>query len=307
MKVLTSPSSFGKISQTPFDLLTDNGFEYLNNPYGRRLTEDEVIEHAAGCVGIVAGVEPLTARVMDALPDLKVISRVGVGMDSVDLDYAKEKGIIVVNTPNGPTLPVAELAVGVTFALLRKIPMAHANLKQGIWKKEIGNLLQGKVIGIIGLGRIGRKVAEMFRALGNPVIGFDLYPNKEWATANGVEVMEIEDVLGKADIVSLHIPGNSDGSPAFGKTHLELMKESALLINLARGGVVDEESLYSALKNNEIKGAAIDVFVDEPYSGNLLELPNVVLTPHLGSYAKEAKLLMEIDAVQNFLDQIKTI
>ena len=117
-------------------------------------------------------------------------------------------------------------------------------------------ILVGKVIGIIGLGRIGRKVAEMFRALGNPVIGFDLYPNEEWATANGVEVMGMEAVLGKADIVSLHIPGNSDGSPAFGKTHLGLMKESALLINLARGGVVDEESLYSALKNNEIKGRA---------------------------------------------------
>jgi D-3-phosphoglycerate dehydrogenase len=185
--------------------------------------------------------------------------------------------------------------------------MAHVNLKQGIWEKETGNLLYGKVIGIIGLGRIGRKVAEMFRALGNPVIGSDLYPNKKWADANGVEVMEMEEVLAKADIVSLHIPGNSDGSSAFGETHLELMKKSALLINLARGGVVDEESLYSALKNNEIKGAAIDVFVDEPYSGNLLELPNVVLTPHLGSYAKEAKLLMEIDAVQNFLDQIKTI
>lgn len=307
MKVLTSPSSFGKISQAPFDLLVENGFEYLNNPYGRRLTEDEVIEHAAGCVGIVAGVEPITKRVMDALPDLKVISRVGVGMDSVDLEYAKEKGIAVVNTPNGPTLPVAELTMGVTFALLRKIPMAHANLKQGIWKKETGNLLSGKTIGIIGLGRIGRKVAEMFIALGNPVIGYDLYPNHEWANENDVQVLAMEEVLQQADIVSLHIPASKDGSPVFGKEHLDLMKESALLINLARGGVVEEGSLYSALKENRIKGAAIDVFVNEPYSGNLLELSNVVVTPHLGSYAKEAKLLMEMDAVRNFLNQIEAI
>src|SRR5665647_2204345 len=122
MKILTSPSSFGQVGAQPFDILIKNGFEIINNPYGRKLTEDEVIKLAKDCIGIVAGVEPLTTRVMDALPQLKCISRVGVGMDNVDLDYARQKGIVVVNTPDGPTRAVAELTLGMTLSLLRKIP-----------------------------------------------------------------------------------------------------------------------------------------------------------------------------------------
>jgi len=140
-KILTSPSSFGQISDQPFNILRESGFEIINNPFGRKLTEEEVIELAKGCVGIVAGVEPLTKKVMDALPKLKCISRVGVGMDNVDLDYAKQKGIMVVNTPDGPTRGVAELTLGMTMSLLRKIPQADAALKNRQWKKQIGNLI----------------------------------------------------------------------------------------------------------------------------------------------------------------------
>ena len=145
-KVLTSPSSMGQCGSEPFDLLRENGYEIINNPFGRKLTEDEVIKLAKDCVGIVAGVEPLTARVMDALPNLKCISRVGVGMDSVDIEYAKQKGIIVVNTPDGPTRGVAELTLAMTLSLLRKIPQADAAMHQHKWKKQIGNLILGKKI-----------------------------------------------------------------------------------------------------------------------------------------------------------------
>lgn len=304
-KVLTSPSSFGKITDEPFNHLVDNGYEYINNPYGRRLTEDEVIEIAKDCIGIVAGVEPLTKRVMDALPSLKCISRVGVGMDSVDLKYAKEKGIIVVNTPNGPTRAVAEMTLGMTMSLLRRVPQAYANLKQGIWKKETGNLLFGKKVGVIGLGRIGRMVAETFRALGNDVVGYDLYPNQEWATANNVEVASMEDVLKQADIITLHVPANKDKSPLLTKQHFDIIKDGAFLINLSRGGIVDEVALYDVLKSNKLTAAAVDVYSEEPYNGPLLELDNIVVTPHLGSYAKEGKLQMEIDAVLNLVDALK--
>jgi D-3-phosphoglycerate dehydrogenase len=136
MKVLTSPSSFGQVGNEPLDILKENGFDVINNPFGRKLSEDEVINLADGCIGIVAGVEPLTARVMDALPDLKCISRVGIGMDSVDLEHAKQKGIIVVNTPNGPTRSVAELTLAMVFALLRRIPQADTALKNRQWKKQ---------------------------------------------------------------------------------------------------------------------------------------------------------------------------
>lgn len=307
MKILTSPSSMGQVGPQPFEILKSNGFEIINNPFGRKLTEEEVIELAQDCIGIVAGVETLNARVMDALPKLKCISRVGVGMDSVDLDYAKQKGIIVVNTPDGPTRAVAELTLGMTLSLIRRIPQADASLKQHIWKKQTGNLIFEKQIGIIGLGRIGRMVSELFRGIGNPVIGYDLYPDYDWAAKNNVQIKTLEEVLETSDIISLHVPGNKDKSPVIGKNELELMKNGVYLVNISRGGVVDEEALCVALEKKKIAGAAIDVFMNEPYDGQLCDFENVVLTPHLGSYAEEGKLQMEIDAVKNIVENLKSI
>jgi len=303
MKILTSPSSFGQISIKPYEILTENGFEIIKNPFGRKLTEKEVIELASDCVGIVAGVEPLTKKVMDALANLKCISRVGVGMDNVDLDYARQKGVAVVNTPDGPTQSVAELALALTFALLRQVPQAHHYLRNRNWKKVGGNLLLNKRIGIIGLGRIGRKTAELFRSLGNPVSGFDLFPDYKWANMYGVEIVDKASLLKESEIICLHIPATKD--PFIGASELALMKKTALLINVARGGVVDEPALLSALMNGGIAGAAIDVFAEEPYSGPFCDLENVVLTPHIGSYAEEGKLQMEIDAVSNLINILK--
>ncbi len=301
-KVLTSPSSFGQISKEPFELLKNKGYNIINNPYGRKLTEDEVIEFASDCIGIIAGVEPLTARVMDALPKLKCISRVGVGMDSVDLVHAKQKGIIVVNTPDGPTRSVAELTLGMTLSLLRKIPQADADIKNKRWIKQTGNLLFEKQIGIIGLGRIGRMVAELFRGIGNSVMGYDLYPDEKWAKEKGVNLKSFDEVIAKSDILTLHIPAKNDNSPVIGFNEIEKMKSNSFLINLARGGIVDETALYDALLSKKLAGAAIDVFSIEPYEGPLCELKNVVLTPHIGSYAKEGKLQMEIDATNNLIN-----
>jgi len=304
MKVLTSPSSFGQISPEPVQLLEQAGYEVINNPYKRKLTEDEVIELAKDCVGIVAGVEPLTARVMDALPGLKVISRVGIGMDNVDLDYAKQKGIIVENTPDGPTRAVAELTLAMTLSLLRRIPQADAALKNKQWIKQTGNLILDKKIGVIGLGRIGRLVAKLFRGIGNPVIGFDPYSDAEWAADTGVELSDFETVLKTSDIITVHVPGNADKSPVIGAAQLALVKPTAMLVNISRGGIVDEDALYKALTSGKLAAAAIDVFVHEPYTGPFTELDNVVLTPHIGSYAEEGKLLMEIAAVNNFIKSV---
>jgi len=276
----------------------------INNPYKRKLTEDEVIELAKDCVGIVAGVESLTARVMAALPQLKVISRVGIGMDNVDLDYAKQKGIIVENTPDGPTRAVAELTLGMTLSLLRRIPQADAALKNKQWIKQTGNLILDKKIGVIGLGRIGRLVAKLFRGIGNPVIGFDPYSDAEWAADTGVELSDFETVLKTSDIITVHVPGNADKSPVIGAAQLALVKPTAMLVNISRGGIVDEDALYKALTSGKLAAAAIDVFVHEPYTGPFTELDNVVLTPHIGSYAEEGKLLMEIAAVNNFIKSV---
>lgn len=295
----------GHCGSEPLDLLREHGYEVIINPYGRKLTEDEVIDLAKDCVGIVAGVEPLTARVMDALPKLKCISRVGVGMDSVDLEYAKQKGIIVVNTPNGPTRGVAELTLAMTLTLLRRIPQADAALKQHKWEKQIGNLIIDKKIGVVGLGRIGKLVATLFRGIGNPVIGYDPYADEVWAKAHNVELASFENVLKEADIVTFHIPSNKDKSPVVDAKELAMMKDGAFLINISRGGVVSETALYDALKSVKLTGAAIDVFTTEPYVGPLCDLDNIIMTPHLGSYAKEGKLQMEIDACQNLINVLK--
>jgi len=307
MKILISPSSFGQCGLEPLNILTDNRYEVINNPYGRKLTEDEVIELASDAIGIVAGVEPLNKNVMDNLPNLKCISRVGVGMDSVDLNYAKEKGIKVVNTPDGPTRAVAELTIALTMDLLRGVYKANSNIKNHIWKKEIGNLILEKTVGVFGFGRIGRATAKLFQGLGAKVVAYDLYPDNDYAKKNNIKFQEKNELLKSADVISVHVPGNEDKSPVLGLDELSLLKKTAYLINVSRGGVVDEDALYTLLRENRIKGAAVDVFTKEPYDGKLIELDNIILTPHLGSYAFEGKLKMEIDAVNNLINSLADI
>ena len=289
----------------PFNLLEENGYQVVKNPYGRKLTEKETIELGKDCIGIVAGVESLNSKVIDSLPKLKCISRVGVGMDSVDINHAEGRGIKVMNTPNGPTRAVAELTLGLTFSILRKIPQAHFELKNKLWKKQTGNLLFEKKIGVIGLGRIGRMTAKMFKNLGNSVFGYDIYPDEEWAKKNEVELLNFNDLLKISDILTVHVPANKDGSSLITKIELNLLKQDAFIVNVSRGNVIDEDDLYEILKSGKLSGVAMDVFNQEPYSGKLCDLENVVLTPHIGSYAKEGKLKMEIEAVMNLINALK--
>jgi len=305
MKILLSPSSIGQISSAPLDLLTSNGYEIIINPYGRKLTSNEVVSLASDCIGIVAGLEPLDKTVLNKLPKLKCISRVGVGMDNIDIDYAEKKGIKIVNTPNGPTRAVAELTLGLTMSLLRKIPSANNDIKNKNWKKYTGNLLFNKKIGVLGLGRIGKNVSELFLGLGNEVYGYDINPDLEWANKKNIYLKDFNEILSTCDIITIHIPGANNSKPFISKKELSLMKKDSILINVSRGGVVDETDLFNFLKENKILGAAVDVFNEEPYYGPLCDLDNIILTPHMGSYAKEGKLQMEIDAVNNLISSLK--
>tara|TARA_B100000945_G_scaffold231831_1_gene188219 strand:- start:1801 stop:2730 length:930 start_codon:yes stop_codon:yes gene_type:complete len=309
MKILISPSSFGKCGIEPLQILEKTNYELIHNPYGRKLTEKEVVELGGKeLVGIVAGVESLNQKVLDQLPNLKCISRVGVGLDSVDLKYAENIGVKVLNTPDGPTRAVAELTIGLAMNLLRCITIADSNLKQKKWKKEIGNLILNKKVGIFGLGRIGKATAKLFQNLGASIQGYDLYPDHEYLKNNDINLVSIEELFESSDIISVHVPGSKNNEPIINMGELNLMKETAYLINVSRGGVVEERALYRLLENKKIAGAALDVFLEEPYDGDFLKLNNVILTPHLGSYALEGKLKMEIDAVNNlinFLNKIK--
>ena len=191
------------------------------------------------------------------------------------------------------------------MSLLRKIPNAHYDLRNRIWKKQTGNLLFEKKIGILGLGRIGKMTAEIFRALGNPVAGYDLYPNEEWAKEHGVELLAFKELLTTCDIITIHVPAKKDGSAVIAKAELDLLKHDAFIVNVSRGGVIDEKALYEVLTSGKLSAVALDVFSNEPYSGKLCDVENVILTPHIGSYAKEGKLTMEVDAVKNLINALK--
>ncbi len=301
MKIAVTTSTFAQYSQEPLDLLRAAGHEAVFNPHGRALTEEEAAELLRGCAGVVAGTEPLTAKVMEALPDLRVISRCGTGMDSVDLAAAQARGIAVRNTPDAPTRAVVELTVGFALDLVRGISRMDRELRAGTWKKRMGNLIYGKSVGIVGYGRIGRAVGAAFSGLGCQVLFYDPFVQE---APVGVERLELATLLERADIVVLHCAKPKDGATVIDAAGLERMRPGAFVINAARGGLVDEEALYRQLAAGRLGGAALDVFGREPYDGPLKDLPNTLLTPHVGSYALEARVTMEVEAVKNLLEAL---
>ena len=302
MKVAITTTSFGKYDSAPLTQLQDEHISYLLNPHGRKLTRDEVIETAKDVDGIIAGTEPIDAKVLDHLPRLKAISRCGAGMDNVDLEEAERLGVKVFNTPYGPTLAVAELTLGLILDLLRKVNLMDRELREGVWNKRMGNLLCGMKVGIIGFGRIGQKVAELLKTFGVEIGYCDIC---DISCDLSCTPQKFEHLLAWSDIISLHISAQKEMGLTIGEKEIGMMKEGAWLVNVARGGIVDEEALCHALKTNHLAGAALDVFDTEPYKGPLSALPNVIMTPHIGSYALEARVAMEMQAVENMIMGLK--
>lgn len=307
-RILITTSIFGKDDPSPLNLLQNAGYEAIINPYGRRLTEDEVLDLLSEVkpVGMVAGVEPITARVLQQAEGLRVISRCGVGLENVDLNAAGSLGITVTNTPDGPTEAVAELTIGLIFNLLRMVSFLDRELRKGNWIKRTGSLVRGKKVGIIGLGRIGKEVAEMLLSVGAKVAGTDIQPDYEWLQKNQVPLVSLEELLKQSEILCLHLSHKPDNKHLIGRKEMEAMPKGAYLINTSRGEVIDHDALYSMLTNGHLSGAALDVFEEEPYTGPLTKLDNVILTPHIGSYTKETRLEMETQAVKNLLSALNT-
>jgi D-3-phosphoglycerate dehydrogenase len=299
-RVFVGTSSFAEYDALPLALLKDAGLDVRENPYRRRLTEKECLSLYQDTDGIIAGTEPITAEVLKSARNLRVISRCGVGTDNIDLEAAKSLGIRVFTTPDSPTVAVAELTVGLMLALLRHIPLSNSDIHAGRWQKRMGSLLRGKKVGIIGLGRIGRKVAGLVTGLGAEVIYTDVAVNRaEYPSVS------LDELLSQADIVTLHLSGGGKGAPLLGAKELRSMKQGSRLINCARGGMVDEAALFQVLQEGWLSGAAVDVFEEEPYTGPLAGLDNVILTPHIGSYAMESRVDMEIQSVKNLLEGLK--
>jgi len=297
--ILITTSSFGLESSEPLNLMQTAEFKYIVNPYGRKLNEEELIallsEHKPPY--IIAGTETYNRRVLDiAKPFLKIISRCGVGIDGIDLSAANEFGVKIKNTPDAPTRAVAELTIGIILDVLRRISSTDRSIRNGKFDKFMGNLLFEKTLGIIGYGRIGRQVAHYAEAFGCKII-FHEPDNK-----NSVS---LENLFKESDIVTLHCPLLAETKNIINAEALCKMKKTAILLNVSRGGLVDENALTHALGNKQIAGAGIDCFEKEPYSGELTKFDNVVLTSHIGSYAKESRIKQEIDAVKNILENMQ--
>ncbi|MBD3379373.1 MAG: hydroxyacid dehydrogenase [Candidatus Omnitrophica bacterium] len=300
-KILLGPSSFASADPGPMELLVSTGACIVDNPYKRRLTKDEISGLLSqGITGLIAGLEPLDREVL-AGSGLKVISRCGAGMSNVDRRAAEEIGIAVRNTPEAPAASVAELTLGAMLSLLRMIPEMNTELHKGRWSKKIGGLLEGRTVVVLGLGHIGRRLCELLSPFKAEVLAVDPFVRD---AAGDVPLVELEEALPRADIVSVHCSGEDC---VLGRKELNRLKPGALLLNAARGGLVDEEALIECLDEGRVSGAWLDVFGREPYSGPLTGYSQVILTPHVGSYTRECRKRMETEAVNNLIEAFAEI
>lgn len=298
-------ASFAKYSKRAEEILQDYGLEIIR--VKQPVTgENDLLGQLDDVVAIITGLEPVTGKVINSAPRLRVIVKHGIGVDNIDLDAAKEKGVIVANSPGTNREAVADLVFGLMLSLARKIPQSDRQVREGKWPKVFGQSVWGKTLGIIGLGVIGKSVAQRAKGFNMKVLAFDKYWDEEFASANGIIRSEVDEILKESDYVTLHVPLMEETRNLIGEKQISIMKPTAYLINAARGGVVDEDALYKALKEGRIAGAGIDVFSTEPPTQSpLLGLQNVILTPHMGGFTDGALSMTSEFVSQVVVDALK--
>jgi D-3-phosphoglycerate dehydrogenase len=299
MRVLIATSPFAETGSKPRDLLVGTGWELVENPYGRRLKAGEVEEHLRGVDAVVAGTEPYTAETLRNADRLKVIARVGIGLDSVDLAYCEAHGIAVTYTPDAPSDSVAELTVANILNLLRHIHASDRSVREQAWNRLMGRLVREVTIGIIGMGRIGSRVARLLEPFQPTILATDTNPAVQGTEYACVKWVPVDELVRTADLITLHIPMNEANRHFMDRARIATMKTGAMLINTARGPIVDEAALTDALLQHHLGGAALDVFETEPYEGPLTTMDNVVLTAHMGASARESRFKMELGAAED--------
>jgi D-3-phosphoglycerate dehydrogenase len=305
-KVLITTVPFAVIDRSPLDQLDKAGIEYVINPIGRRLKEDELAEMAGDFDVLIAGTEPITDRVIKSAKRLKLISRVGIGLDSVDLLAAERHGVQVSYTPDAPAPAVAELALGLMFALMRSTHIASAEMHRGEWKRHFGRRMCDVTVGIIGAGRIGGRVLTYLSKLGfKQLLVNDTNPHLGLGEDVKIERVDKEEIYRESDLLTLHLPLNFETKNLIGRTQLMQMKSDAMVINTSRGGIVNESDLAEVLVSGHLNGAAVDVFEQEPYRGPLANIDRCLLTAHMGSMSIDCRTRMEIEATQEAIRFLK--
>ena len=284
------------------ELLRREG-EVVGNPYGRALSSNELRENLREVDAALLGNDVCDANVLNAASRLKVVSRHGIGIDSIDLKAATENGIVVANTPRVNTTAVAEHAIALMLAILRKIPDADLSLKSNRWEglRFVGEELAGKKLGIIGLGAIGKEVAKRVKAFGIDILYTDNVRDTNLESALGLSFVPLYSLLRESDVISIHVPLLPDTKGLIGRKEIALMKKGTYIVNTARGGIVDSDALAEALRSGRIAGAALDVFDTEPpdFSSPLFSVERIIMTPHIGAYTVEAIRRMDCIAAEN--------
>jgi D-3-phosphoglycerate dehydrogenase / 2-oxoglutarate reductase len=301
-KAFISTVPFGSKDPRPLEMLRDAGIEAVLNPLGRRPTEPELCDLVRDADVFIAGTEQITDRVMASAPALRIISRVGIGLDNVDLAAARRRGIVVCYTPDAPAPAVAELTVGLMLSLLRFIHTANTRVRTDGWHRFMGRRLGETTVGLIGVGRVGRRVVRHLAGFQPAILANDLQPSRDLP---GIEWVEKDEIYARADVISIHVPLTPSTDDMIAMAQIERMKPDALLINTSRGGIVRESDLATALRAGRLAGAAVDVFRQEPYHGELLGIERCLMTCHMGSMSEDCRRQMETEAVENVVQFLR--
>jgi len=308
MKVLVTPTSFDKpVNAQARALLEGYADEVVYNDLRIPLQGEDLLTRLEGVDGYVAGLDYITAEVVERMPDtLKVISRYGAGVDRVDLAACKRRGIVVTNTPGANATAVCELAFGLMLAAARNIPALHAAVEKGEWPRSDGMELAGKKLGIVGLGAIGKKLALRAKAFEMQVQAYDPYLDERFAAEQGIRALTLDELLQSSDVVSLHVPLNEQTRHMINANRIEAMRDGAIIINTARGGLIDEAAAARAIQSGKLRGLGLDAFEQEPLKDSpLIGLPHVVFTPHTGAHTAEAVQKMGMMAAENAIAVLK--
>lgn len=301
LRVYVALSEFCKYDDRARRTLVEAGFEVKENPLGRRLRREEMLETLQGADAVIAGVEPYDGELLSGLANLRCVSRCGVGTDAIDLEAARRLNIAVFSTPDEVTEPVAQMTVGMILALARNFPQHAANSRSGLWIKHAGHLLSEWNVGLIGFGRIGRKVGSYLHVFGAQVFVYDPYValSQPSSDTQNIQFCPLPKLLSKSDLVSIHAARPRDDGPIIGPVEFASMKRGSRIVNTARSYLVDESALFEALTSGQLSAAALDVFDSEPYIGSLTRLPQVLCTPHVASLTKGARIAMEVRCAEN--------
>ena len=304
-KVLVTPRSFGKTDPLAWQMLEDAGFAVLRNPTGSILNEEQLKEMLTGCDGVVIGVDPLTADVLAAAPNLRAIAKYGVGTDNIDLDYCRQKGIKVSRTVGANAEAVADFTFALMLAVARQVVQIDQRCRQGDWSKITAIDVSSRTLGILGLGAIGRAVARRAAGFNMRVIAHDVFWDEAYATGHGLERATPGQIFREADFISLHLPLLPETRNIVGEAELSLMKSTAILVNTARGGLIDEPALLKALQDRRIYGAGIDAFSQEPPADPAwFTLDNLVLGSHAAASTSGATEQMGRMAARNLISDL---